>query len=97
MGAVLPMCRYSSWLLAPERDYATPLAKPFRLEHWYEIDLEAGTLTHILEQSWVTLDGPRPYYPSRFAGLPLRAFIDTCHQRSIPAKLCAQTSSLTTS
>ncbi|WP_152658728.1 hypothetical protein [Devosia chinhatensis] len=46
--------------------------------NWCEADFAAGTLVPILEPFWVTLDGPRLYYPSRFAGPPLRAFIDVC-------------------
>ncbi len=50
--------------------------------NWCEADFEAGTLVPILEPLWTTLDGPRLYYPSRFAGAPLRAFIDTCQRLS---------------
>lgn len=50
--------------------------------NWCEADFEAGTLVPILEPLWITLDGPRLYYPSRFAGAPLRAFIDTCQRLS---------------
>jgi DNA-binding transcriptional LysR family regulator len=50
--------------------------------NWCEADFEAGTLVPILEPCWLTLDGPRLYYPSRFAAAPLRAFIDTCQRMS---------------
>jgi DNA-binding transcriptional LysR family regulator len=50
--------------------------------NWCEADFKAGTLVPILEPYWLTLDGPRLYYPSRFTGAPLRAFIDTCQQMS---------------
>ncbi|NGP18518.1 LysR family transcriptional regulator [Devosia chinhatensis] len=50
--------------------------------NWCERDFEAGTLVPILEACWMSLDGPRLYYPSRFAGAPLRAFIDTCQRVS---------------
>lgn len=50
--------------------------------NWCEADFEGETLVPILEPFWVTLDGPRLYYPSRFAGAPLRAFIDTCQRLS---------------
>ena len=48
--------------------------------NWCEADVKAGSLVPILEPFWVTLDGPRLYYPSRFAGAPLRAFIDICQR-----------------
>lgn len=50
--------------------------------NWCEADFHAGTLVPILKAYWMTLDGPRLYYPSRFAGAPLRAFIDTCQRLS---------------
>lgn len=50
--------------------------------NWCEADFKAGTLVPILEAGWMALDGPRLYYPSRFAGAPLRAFIDTCQRMS---------------
>lgn len=48
--------------------------------NWCEADFEAGTLVPILQERWVTLDGPRLYYPNRLASAPLRAFIDTCRR-----------------
>jgi len=48
--------------------------------NWCEADFQAGTLVPILQACWVTLEGPRLYYPSRLAGAPLRAFIDTCQR-----------------
>ena len=52
--------------------------------NWCEADFTAGTLVPILEQCWVSLDGPRLYYPSRRASAPLRAFIDTCQRLTTP-------------
>lgn len=51
-------------------------------KNWCEADFQAATLVPILEACWMSLDGPRLYYPSRFAGAPLRAFIDTCQRLS---------------
>lgn len=48
--------------------------------NWCEDDFRAGTLVPILQPCWVTIDGPRLYYPSRLASAPLRAFIDTCQR-----------------
>lgn len=46
--------------------------------NWFEDDFRAGTLLPVLPNHWSTQDGPRLYYPSRFASAPLRAFIATC-------------------
>lgn len=48
--------------------------------NWCEADFLAGTLVPILKPLWMTLDGPRLYYPNRFARAPLRAFIDVCQR-----------------
>jgi len=48
--------------------------------NWCEPDFRAGTLIPILKDCWIAGDGPRLYYPSRFAGAPLRAFIETCQR-----------------
>jgi len=50
--------------------------------NWCESDFEAGSLVPILQECWISLYGPRLYYPSRFTGAPLRAFIDTCQRMS---------------
>jgi DNA-binding transcriptional LysR family regulator len=50
--------------------------------NWCEADFRAGTLVPILPECWASLEGPRLYYPSRFASAPLRAFIDTCRSLS---------------
>ncbi len=50
--------------------------------HWCEHDFRSGTLVPILQDCWMGLDGPRLYYPSRFASAPLRAFIDFCQSRA---------------
>jgi len=44
--------------------------------NWCTDDFRSGTLVPILENWWAKLDGPRLYYPSRFAAAPLRAFIE---------------------
>ncbi len=44
--------------------------------NWCEDDFRSGALVPILENWWAKLDGPRLYYPSRFAAAPLRAFIE---------------------
>lgn len=46
--------------------------------NWLEDDFNAGTLVPLLTEWWPVTEGPRLYYPSRFAPAPLRAFIDTC-------------------
>lgn len=46
--------------------------------NWLEDDFRNGTLEPVLPDWWPTLDGPRLYYPSRFASPPLRAFIEVC-------------------
>lgn len=48
--------------------------------NWCEDDFRTGTLVPILENWWAKLEGPRLYYPSRFAGPPLRAFIECVSQ-----------------
>ena len=48
--------------------------------NWCEDDFRSGSLVPVLEGWWTELDGPRLYYPSRFAGAPLRAFIETCQR-----------------
>ncbi|KQN72322.1 MULTISPECIES: LysR family transcriptional regulator [unclassified Devosia] len=50
--------------------------------NWCEADFRAGTLVPLLEKHWPVLDGPRLYYPSRFAGAPLRAFIAVCQRQA---------------
>lgn len=52
--------------------------------NWLEDDFRAGTLVPILPDCWPSRDGPRLYYPSRFASAPLRAFIATCSNRAAP-------------
>ena len=49
-------------------------------QNWCQADFNAGTLVPVLEGCWVSLDGPRLYYPSRLASAPLRAFIETCQR-----------------
>lgn len=46
--------------------------------NWCADDFNSGRLVPVLRDWWVNLDGPRLYYPSRFAAAPLRAFIETC-------------------
>ena len=46
--------------------------------NWCEDDFRTGSLVPVLQDWWMDLDGPRLYYPSRFAAAPLRAFIDVC-------------------
>lgn len=46
--------------------------------NWLEQDFRHGTLVAILPEWWPVQDGPRLYYPNRFASPPLRAFIDAC-------------------
>lgn len=50
--------------------------------NWLDQDLKAGTLLPVLPNWWSELEGPRLYYPSRFAAAPLRAFIEICRERS---------------
>lgn len=47
-------------------------------QNWLEDDFRSETLFPVLSEWWVEQDGPRLYYPSRFASTPLRAFIDVC-------------------
>ncbi|MGB3244261.1 MAG: LysR family transcriptional regulator [Sulfitobacter sp.] len=47
-------------------------------QNWLEDDFRAGTLMPVLPDCWLSQDGPRLYYPSRFASAPLRAFIAIC-------------------
>ena len=49
--------------------------------NWLEEDLGLGTLVAILPELWPEFDGPRLYYPNRFASPPLRAFIAVCGER----------------
>ncbi|MEM5582314.1 LysR family transcriptional regulator [Roseibium sp. AS2] len=46
--------------------------------NWLEDDFQTGKLVPILQDCWPTQEGPRLYYPSRFASAPLRAFIAIC-------------------
>ncbi|WP_346915531.1 LysR family transcriptional regulator [uncultured Roseibium sp.] len=46
--------------------------------NWLESDFASGTLVPILQNYWPAQNGPRLYYPSRYASTPLRAFIETC-------------------
>lgn len=50
--------------------------------NWLDDDFHAGTLEAVLPDFWPSRDGPRLYYPSRFASAPLRAFIATCSKRA---------------
>lgn len=49
--------------------------------NWLEDDFRSGKLVPILQDFWPFQDGPRLYYPSRFASAPLRAFIATCSRK----------------
>lgn len=46
--------------------------------NWLESDFASGALVPVLPDCWSEQDGPRLYYPSRYASAPLRAFIETC-------------------
>lgn len=48
--------------------------------NWCEPYFAAGTLVPVLPEGWVSLDGPRLYYPSRFTSAPLRGFISVCQR-----------------
>lgn len=50
--------------------------------NWMQDDLALGRLVPILPDRWPQFDGPRLYYPSRFASPPLRAFIEVCGERA---------------
>jgi DNA-binding transcriptional LysR family regulator len=51
---------------------------------WLESDFASGALVPILPDCWSEQDGPRLYYPSRYASAPLRAFIETCRKSARP-------------
>lgn len=51
--------------------------------NWLEDDFRSGKLVPILQDFWPLQNGPRLYYPSRFASAPLRAFITTCNREVV--------------
>lgn len=46
--------------------------------NWLSGDFDAGRLVPVLPDWRTEREGPRLYYPSRFAAAPLRAFIEIC-------------------
>lgn len=52
------------------------------MQSWLEDDFSAGTLVPVMNDWWPERNGPRLYYPNRFASAPLRAFIDLCRTKA---------------